>query len=197
MQVELWLTFQACFSIQVVAAVARHARRAGGTGSKIQLEIRARLLGQVLEVGRQPFGGAGAAGVAQVGEELPVGVHLAVDAQLLHEVLGGDRVDQHALHAAFLDVALVDQAGDEGDRAHLAHQRGVEGDLVDAVEDLGRRPRHLGPRDRVDVHHDDVGRFALVDQREDGGIAHVAAVPVGLAVDLHRLEHAGAGRPRP
>ena len=37
----------------------------------------------------------------------------------------------------------------------------------------------------------DVARAAAVDQREDGRVAHVAAVPIGLAADLDGLEHEG------
>ena len=38
---------------------------------------------------------------------------------------------------AVRQAALVDQAGDEIDRAEFGEQRGVEGDFVDAVHDLG------------------------------------------------------------
>src|SRR3972149_7059152 len=40
----------------------------------------------------------------------------------------------------------------------------------------------------VDVDDDDVGAVATVDQGKQGGIAHVAAVPIAFAVDLDRLE---------
>ena len=59
--------------------------------------------------------------------------------------------------------------------------------------------RHVGARQRIDVHDHHVGRGAFVDQRKDRRVAHVAAVPVGLAVDLHRLEQerqAGRGHHR-
>ena len=52
---------------------------------------------------------------------------------------------------------------------------------------------------RVDVHDHHVAAVAVVDQREDRRVAHVAAVPVGLAVDLDRLEQerqAGRGQHR-
>ena len=86
-------------------------------------------------------------------------------------------------------LAVLDHPADEGDRPHLAHERGVEADLVDAVHDVARRGRHVGAVHRVDVDHDHVRRLAVVDQRVDGGVAHVAAVPIGLAVDLDRLRH--------
>ena len=94
----------------------------------------------------------------------------------------------------------IDQLGDEGDRPHLAHQRGVEADLVDAVEDL-RSPccGSSGALDRIDVDDQHVRRVAAIDQREDRRIAHVAAVPIGLAVDLDGLEQerqAGRGHDR-
>ena len=42
---------------------------------------------------------------------------------------------------------------------------------------------------RIDLDQDHVARVALAHQRRDGRVAGVAAVPVGLAVDLDRLEH--------
>jgi hypothetical protein len=98
-------------------------------------------------------------------------------------------MDQHAAQGVALDMTVVDQLGHERDGAHFAHQGRIEADLVDAVHDLVRRGRHLVAQDRVDVHDNDVGRCAVVDQREDRGIAHVAAVPVVLALDLDRVEH--------
>ena len=46
----------------------------------------------------------------------------------------------------------------------------------------------LGPLDRIDVNDQHVGRVAGIDQREDRRIAHIAAIPIGLAIDLDGLE---------
>src|ERR1700751_2575475 len=45
--------------------------------------------------------------------------------------------------------------------------------------------------ERVDVHHHDIAAVAVVDQREDRRVTHVAAVPIMLAVDLDGLEEEG------
>ena len=123
----------------------------------------------------------------EAGEEAPVGVELAGDAQFLHHVVGRNGMDQHPLDLVGIELAVIDQLGDESDRAHLPHQRRIEADLVDPVHDVARGRRHVRPLDRIDVHDQHVARLAAVDQREDGGIAHVAAVPVVLALDLDRL----------
>ena len=49
--------------------------------------------------------------------------------------------------------------------------------------------RRAGPLARIDLHQDRVLRGAFADQRRDGRIACVAAVPVFVAVDLDGLEH--------
>jgi hypothetical protein len=44
---------------------------------------------------------------------------------------------------------------------------------------------------RVDLHEQDVVGHRLVVERVQGRIAHIAAVPIGHAVDFHRLEDRG------
>jgi hypothetical protein len=62
--------------------LSRHVARGDGRrGSQIEPEIGGGLAGEVLEVGVEPCRGLGAAHVAQVRQELPVGVELAVDAE--------------------------------------------------------------------------------------------------------------------
>ena len=81
------------------------------------------------------------------------------------------------------------------DHAQLLDQHRVERHLVEAVEDVARRARHARPLHRVDRDEDRVARRAFAHQRRHGRISRIAAVPVGLAVDLDRLEHGGqAGR---
>src|SRR5436190_1411594 len=97
--------------------------------------------------------------VEVVVEEAPRGA-LAVDPQHLEVIVvgrhladgvegGADRLEDDAMHidapvfpgpGAARQAALIDQAGDEVDGAVFADQRGVEGDLVDAVHDLGAPP---------------------------------------------------------
>src|SRR5262249_35735949 len=65
---------------------------------------------------------------------------------------------------------------------------GVEGHFVQAAEDLARRPWRTGPFAGIDLHQDGIAGVALTNERGHGGIARVPAVPVGVTVDLDRLE---------
>src|SRR6266545_6127055 len=85
------------------------------------------------------------AAVAQHHEEIIVGAQLAVRVKLGKGAVERDAVQ---LHAAILagtraarQPAFVDQPRGELDRAQLAEQRRVEGDLVHAVHDLLRGGR--------------------------------------------------------
>src|SRR3546814_5934350 len=69
------------------------------------------------------------------------------------------------------------------DGAELAQQAGVEGDLVHPIEDLTRRLRRAPAEDRIDLHDDDVVRLRRIEEGKESGVTHVAAVPVGHAVD--------------
>ncbi len=129
-------------------------------------------------------------------EETPIAIELARNPEPGHLVLGRYAVDVEAPEVVAAHLAFVDQPSDEADRAHFPHQGGIEADLVDAVRDLHRGARQLLATQRVDVHDDDVAGLAVIDQRKKCGIAHVAAVPIGLALDLHGLEQerqAGGG----
>ncbi len=138
----------------------------------------------------------------QMLEERALGVHLAERAHAGQFALRADLMKAHGGVAVVVQLAAFHQAGDGGDARHLAHQAGVEGHFVDAVEDVARGDRHLVAHQRVDLHDHHVARGAFVDQRIDRGIAEIAAVPIELAVDLHRLEqerqagrrHHGIGR---
>src|SRR5271170_3579464 len=52
-------------------------------------------------------------------------------------------VDQHSLHRVVENLAIVDQLGDESDRAHLGHQRGIDNPLV--LEQPSRTPQVKAP----------------------------------------------------
>ncbi len=79
-------------------------------------------------------------------------------------------------------------APDEFERPQLRDQWRVEGDLVHAGHDLARGGRHLAALARIDLHDQDVGGCVRVQERQHHGIAAVAAVPIGHAVDLDRAE---------
>src|SRR5262245_4718270 len=183
-------------------ALARAAREPRGRprcGSRLQVlgaNIDRRLDADHIEMSREPAGSAILPDVVQVRQEPPVRVELAHGPETLHHVIGLDRVDQYAFEAAVGHPSVVDELGDECDRAHLAKQRRVEADLVDAIYDLLRRPRYFGSFGRVDVNHDDVAGFTFVDQGKQRRIAHVSPVPEIFAVDLDRLakvRQAGGG----
>src|ERR1700757_3603483 len=112
-----------------------------------------------------------AADVAQPGQKLPGGVELAGDAELRHYVVGRDGVDPNAPERPIGDIAVIDQLRDKPDRPHLAYQRGVEADFIDAIEDLYRAARQFFPAARTQLHDEDV-----------------AAIPTGLAINLDGLE---------
>ena len=72
--------------------------------------------------------------------------------------------------------------------AELAQKIAVEGDLVETVLNLACGPRRLAPLDRIDLHQENIVRPGIVEEREERRIAHIAAVPIGHAVDLDGTE---------
>ena len=131
----------------------------------------------------------------QMPQELAIGVELTGYAETAHDVVGANRMDEHALGIALAELAIVDQLRHECDGPHFSHQRGVEADFINAIHDFACRCRHFRPFHRIDVHDENIGRFAGINQREQRRISHVAAVPVMLAVDLDGLiEERQAGR---
>src|SRR3546814_19081394 len=59
---------------------------------------------------------------------------------------------------------------------------------ADLIQDLTRRLRRAPAEDRIDLHDDDVVRLRRIEEGKESGVTHVAAVPVGHAVDLARLK---------
>src|SRR5205807_2781724 len=139
----------------------------------------------------KPAIGALISDFVQMLEELPIGIVLADRSKLPHHVVRLDGVNEHAFEAPISDPFLVDQPGNERNRAHLAEKRRIEADLVDPIYDLWCGLRDLRAFRGIDVHDDDVAALTFVNEREQGGIAHISAVPIELAVDLHRLMQQG------
>ena len=104
-----------------------------------------------------------------------------------HDAVGIDAAVLAGPGAA-LQAAVVDQAGDEFDRAEFGRERGVEADLVDAVDDVGASRRHLGALQRIDLDDQHVLGAGRMESGKIGGLAEIAAVPIGHPVDHHRLE---------
>ena len=76
----------------------------------------------------------------------------------------------------------------EGNRSHLAHQRGIKANFVQSIQYVAGRSRNRVAHNRVDVNDDDVRGLAAINQGEYRGITHVAAVPIGFAIDFDDLE---------
>jgi len=100
-------------------------------------------------------------------------------------------VDAHAGPFRALAIARIGDLPEQGHHAQLLQENGVEGHLIQTVRNLGGGARHAFALDRVDRYDNGVLRFALPDESRERGIAGIAAVPVGLAVDLDGLEHGG------
>ncbi len=128
-----------------------------------------------------PFG-------VQEREELPFRVELRGGAKS-GQHLASDAVDAHAGPLRAFAIARIGDLPEEGHHAQLLQKNGIEGHLVQPVENLRGRARRFVAFDRVDLNKNGVLRFALPDEGGDRRIAGIAAVPVGLAVDLYGLEH--------
>ena len=126
-------------------------------------------------------------------KEIVVGFHLAGRGQALAEATQIDPVDvQFAVlvgAGAFAQTAAIDQLIGEVHRAQFRNQGRVERDFIEPVDDLRRRARGGGARHRIDLHHQDILGIGGVQKREDRGISHVAAIPIGNAIDLDGAEH--------
>src|SRR5262245_35713019 len=101
------------------------AARPPRCGVRLQVlgaNIDCRLDADQVEMSREPAGGAILPDVVQVRQELRVRIELAHGPETLHHVIGLDRMDQYAFEAAVRHPAVVDELGDECNRAHLAKQ---------------------------------------------------------------------------
>src|SRR5271169_709848 len=127
--------------------------------------------------------------IPEMREKGPFGIELAGNAELEHRLLVVDRMDVHVAEALALEVLMVDDFPEEGERAELFEQAGIEGDLVQPILNVPRRLRNIRPVERVDLDHDDVAGIAFVDEREEGRITHVTPIPISLAVDFDGFEH--------
>ena len=126
----------------------------------------------------------------------PLGVHLRRRTEA-RERVGHDPVRAHSGPARALAVSGVRDLAQQRHHAQFLHQRRVEGNLVEPVQDLVGRARQLQPFARIDLHQNGVMRVAFAHQRRQRRIAGIAAVPVRFAVDLDRMEHgrqAGRGK---
>ena len=74
------------------------------------LQIDRRPHPDIVEIIREPFGGAGATAGAPHGQEMPVALHLALRRQVRHGDVGAHRMDQdmfQLVQVLILDPAIV------------------------------------------------------------------------------------------
>src|SRR5271157_659761 len=127
--------------------------------------------------------------IPEMREKGPFGIDLAGNAELEHRLRVVDRMDVHVAEALALEVLIVDDFPEEGERAELFEQAGIECDLVQSVLNVSCRLRNIRAVERVDLDQDDVAGIAFVDEREEGRITHVTAIPISLSVDFDGFEH--------
>src|ERR1700720_4650490 len=136
------------------------------------MDVGCRLLTQPIEVTSNPSSCPLTADFHKLVDQVPVGVQLTPHAHRLHHIVCLDAVDQHALYVLVQNLLLLDQLGHKTDGTHLAHERGVEADFVDAIQDLACGFWHIGSLDRIymDDHH--VSAATVIDKWEDCRVAH-------------------------
>src|ERR687898_2157327 len=76
-------------------------------------------------------------------DKFPPGVQLARHREIVHLIFRFYAVDQHFLEPPAVVEAVINEPVNEIDRAHLAHQAGVETERINAVEDSLRALRQL------------------------------------------------------
>src|SRR6202022_3870520 len=152
------------------------------------VDVGGGVLSDILAVGREECAGALAPLFLQQRNELPLGVELRRRTEVCERV-AHDPVRAHSSPARAFAVSGVRHLAQQCHHAQLLHQRRVERNLVEPVEDLVCRARRVRPFARIDLHQDGVVGITFAHQRRKGGIAGVAAIPIGLALDLDRLEH--------
>src|SRR5215469_8095066 len=150
----------------------------------------------VLEMPRQPIPCGFSAAIPQMGKERPLGIELAGNAESEHRLLIMDRMDMYVAKALSFEILVVDDFPKERERTQFLQQARIECYLVQPVLDVAGGLRNIRAIKRVDLDHDDIARIAFVDQRKEGRIAHIAAIPVGFSVDFHRLEKERQARRR-
>src|ERR1700726_2030558 len=78
--------------------------------------------------------------------------------------------------------------------AQLLQERRVEGDFVEAVQDIACCFWCVPALPRIDLNQDGIMRVALADKRRDSRIPSETAVSIGLTVNLDSPEHRGKAR---
>src|SRR6478672_4907024 len=152
------------------------------------MDVGCRLLTQPIEVTSNPSTCPLTADFHKLVDQVPVGVQLTPHAHRLHHIVCLDAVNQHAFYGLVQNLLLLDQLGHKTDRTHLAHERRVEADLVDAVKDLTWSFWHIWSPDRIYMDDHDISAVTVIDEWEDCRVAHIPTIPIVLTVDFDCLE---------
>ena len=130
----------------------------------------------------------GSPGVTKHAQEVPLGVELGGIAEVDHQV-ARYAVNAHACPQRALSIARVADLPQQRNHAQLLQQNCIEGDLVEAIEDLPGGLWRARALDGVDLHENCIVRLTFPHQGRDRGVAGIAAVPIILALDFDGLEH--------
>src|SRR6202171_1657621 len=127
------------------------------------VNVYRRLDAQFDEVVREPVARTFSSLVAKINQKVPIGIVLACGTERTHKFVIGDAVDQHTLQSSIDDAVLSYEFVHKSDRPHLPHQRRIEADLVDAIQNIARGARHLLAEQRIDMNGDNISAVAVVD----------------------------------
>src|SRR6267378_6269709 len=103
-------------------------------------------------------------------------------------------MSSHVRPARAFTLSWICSLPQQRNHAQFLHERRVEGNFVEAVQNISCRLRCLPALLWIDLDQDGIMRVALSDQRRNGGIPCEAAVPIRFALDLDSLEHCGKAR---
>src|SRR6201982_1025811 len=98
--------------------------------------------------------------IVQESEELPFSIELRGCAKF-GQHLASDAVDAHACPLRAFAIARIGDLPKERHHAQLLQENGIEGHLVQTVQNLGSRARRSFALDWIDLNKNGVLRFAL------------------------------------
>ena len=98
-------------------------------------------------------------------------------------------MNAHACPEGALGIAGVGDLPQQRNHAQFLQQNRIEGDLVEAIENVPGGSWRARALDGVDLHENCIVRLTFPHQRRDRGVAGIAAVPIVVALDFDGLEH--------
>src|SRR5262245_21890089 len=97
-------------------------------------------------------------------------------------------MNTHVRPLCSLTASWICYLAQQGDHSELLEQRGVERNLVQAIENFAGSSGRAGAFDGINGDKKCVLRFTLADERRDCRVAGIAAVPIWLSVDFDSLK---------